>query len=129
MTAITITNDGLNLYRNGSSGADNPLIKYVGLGTSSTAPSVSDHKLGNEVLRLPVTSYVNGITGEIIVVMYLGDTQGVGLNIAEVGFFGGKSATSSVNTGVLFAHGLYSLTGKTNLEAVQFQIDLKTVQA
>lgn len=129
MTAIVVTSDGLNLYRNGTGGADNPLISYVALGTSNTAPTVNDHQLGNEVLRKAVTSYVDGITGEITVVMYLADGEGVGLTIAEIGFFGGRTATASPNTGILFAHGLYSLTGKTDLEAVQFQLDLKIVQS
>lgn len=129
MSTITITNDGLNLLRNGESGADNPLITYVALGSSSTPPSVNDHTLGNEVFRKAVTSFTNGITGEVLIVMYMTDGDGVGLNIAEVGFFGGKSASSTPNSGVLLAHGLYSLSGKTSLESVQFQLDLKTIQS
>ena len=121
---ITITNDGLNLFRNGESGADNPLISYVALGTSSATPTVNDHTLGHEVFRKAVAGYVDGIAGEVLVTMFLADGDAVGLTTYEVGFFGGKTATSSANTGVLVAHGLYTMTGKTDTESFQFTMDL-----
>lgn len=124
MSSIVITTDGLNLFRNGVSGADNPLISYVALGTSSTPPTINDHTLGHEVFRKAVASYVVGGAGEILVTMFLGDTDAVGLSTYEVGFFGGKTASASANTGVLVAHGLYTMTGKTNTESFQFTIDL-----
>jgi hypothetical protein len=123
MTAITKTTAGLNLFRDGAAGANNELIKYVALGTSSTTPTAADTKLGNEVFRKAVTSYVNGTTGEILVNMYLAPGDAIGTSIQEIGFFGGNAATSSFNTGVLLAHGLYTHT-KTNLESIQFTLDL-----
>ncbi len=124
MAAITITNDGLNLLRNGMEGTDSPLIAYVALGTSSTAPTANDHTLGNEVFRKAVTSYANGANpGEILISMYLSPNDAVGDNIQEVGFFGGSSATSAANTGVLLAHGLYAHNPKTNTESITFQLD------
>ncbi len=124
MAAITITNDGLNLLRNGMEGADNPLITYVALGTSNTTPTANDHTLGSEVFRKAVTSYANGASpGEILISMYLSPNDAVGDNIQEVGFFGGSSATSAANTGVLLARGLYSHNPKTNTESITFQLD------
>lgn len=125
MSAITITNVGLDLLRDGMAGADNPLVSYVALGTSNTAPSVSDTQLGNEVFRKATTSYTNGGSpGEILIDLYLAPGDAVGDNIQEVGFFGGNSATSAFNTGVLLAHGLYAHNPKGNTESIQFQLDL-----
>ena len=123
MAAITITNDGLNLIRDGLKAGNNPKITYVALGTSSTAPAAGDHTLGAEVFRKAVSSYTNGASnGEILINMYLAPGDTVGTNIQEVGFFGG-AATSSANTGVLLAHGLYAHNPKTAVESIQFQLD------
>ncbi|SRR6266571_9050753 len=123
MSAITITNSGLNLLRDGVSGANTPKITYVALGTSSTAPAATDTQLGAESFRKAVTSYTNGAsTGEVLINMYLGPGDDVGDSIAEVGFFGGN-ATGTANSGVLLAHGLYSHT-KLGTESIQFQLDL-----
>lgn len=124
MTAITITNSGLNLLRDGTSGANNPLITYVALGTSSTAPTTADVKLGAESFRKAVTSYTNGANpGEILINLYLAPGDDVGDSIAEIGFFGGNTATAVKDTGVLLAHGAYTHT-KLATESIQFQLDL-----
>jgi hypothetical protein len=123
MSAITITNAGLNMLRDGLSGANNPIITYVALGTGNTAPSAGDTQLVAEVFRKAVTSYLNGSTGEILINMYLAPGDAVGDGIQEVGFFGGNSASPLANTGVLLARGLYSHT-KLNTESIQFQLDL-----
>lgn len=123
MTAITKTTVGLNLLRDGSSGANVPQITYVALGTSSTAPTAADTQLGSEVFRKKVTASTNGATGEILINMYLAPGDAIGKDIEEVGFFGGASATSRANTGVLIGHGLYSHNPKSNVESIQFQLD------
>ena len=123
MSAITKTTSGLNLDRDGDSGAANPKITYVALGTSSTAPSASDTKLGSEVFRKKVTTYANGSSGEILITMYLAPGDTIGINIQEVGFFGGSTATSAKDSGVLIAHGLYAHNPKTGLESITFQLD------
>jgi hypothetical protein len=120
--SITITNAGLNLIRDGMKGADNSLISYVALGTGNTSPTTSDTSLQTEVFRKAVTSYVNGSTGEITIILYIAPNDAIGVVIAEIGFFGGNSASSAANSGVLLARGLYSHT-KTNLESIQAQID------
>jgi hypothetical protein len=123
VSTIQVTNSGVNLMRNGNSGVANPLIKYVALGTSNTTPTANDTNLGNEVFRKAVTSYVNGATGEIVITGYFTSTDAVGVNVAEIGFFGGNTATPAANTGILLAHGLYSLPNKQNV-ALQAVIDL-----
>ncbi len=121
MSAITITTAGRNLLRDGESGAQNPRITYVALGTDSTAPVVGNTQLGSESFRKSVTSYTNGTDGEVLINMYLSPSDLVGTSIQEVGFFGGN-ATKTANSGTLLARGLYSHT-KTNVESIQFQID------
>lgn len=124
MAAITITNDGLNLFRDSVSGANKSLISYVALGTSSTPPTVGDHTLGTEVFRKAISSYSNGVNpGEILITLYLGPADAAGVSIQEIGFFGGATASSAPNTGVLVAHGLYSHT-KGSTESIQIQLDL-----
>ena len=125
MAAITKTNGWLNLQRDGQSGANTQKITYCAIGTSNASPLPGDTRLGNEVFRKAVTSYTNGATGEILVNMYLAPNDAVGVVIAEVGFFGGSTASSAANSGVLVARGLYSHT-KTNLESIQFQLDATT---
>ncbi len=125
MTAIQVTDAGVGLLRDGAKGATNPLLLYVAVGTATTTPTAADTKLGNEVFRKKVTSYTNGAgAGEVIVALYLTPTDAVGTDIEEVGVFGGSSATSKLNTGVLLGHGLYSHPLKTNLESITLQIDL-----
>lgn len=123
MTAIQKTNGWLNLTRDGSSGANNPKITYVALGTGTNAPTIGDTQLQTEVFRKAVTSYTNGGTGEVIVSMYLGPNDAIGADIEEVGFFGGNAATSALNSGILLARGLWSHNPKTGVESIVFQID------
>jgi len=124
MAAITITQAGLNLLRNGTSNADTPLISIVALGTSSTIPTAADTQLGAEVFRKAVSSWVNGTNpGEVLINLYLAPNDAIGVNIQEVGFFGGINASPATNSGVLLAHGLYSHS-KLSTESIQFQLDL-----
>jgi hypothetical protein len=122
MTAITKTNVGLNLKRDGDSGAANPKITYVSLGTGTTAPTSSDTKLVAEVFRKKVTSYTNGSTGEIFVSLYLAPGEAVNVDIEEIGFFGGN-ATNTPNSGVMLARGLFSHNFKTAIESINFVLD------
>src|SRR6266702_4894438 len=121
MSAITITTAGRNLLRDGESGAQNPKITYVALGTDSTAPAVGNTQLGNETFRKSVTSYTNGANGEILISMYLSPSDLVGGNIQEVGFFG-NNATKTANSGTLLARGLYAHT-HVGTVSIQFQLD------
>ncbi len=125
MTAIQVTDAGVGLLRDGAKGATNPQLLYVAVGTSNTTPTAADTKLGNEVFRKKTTSYTNGASpGEVIAALYLTPTDAVGVDIEEVGVFGGSTATSHANTGVLLARGLYSHNPKTAVESLTLQVDL-----
>jgi hypothetical protein len=123
MTAITITDAGRNLYRDASKGAAVPIVKYVALGSSATAPTTGDIKLGAEIFRKAVTSYVNGATGEVIVNMYLSQSDLPGTTVQEIGFISGSGANTNPNTGVLLAHGLYNHTH--GVESITFALDFQ----
>jgi|SRR6185312_6713 len=123
MAAITKTTAGINLLRDGESGANTPVITYFSIGTSATSPTASDTKLGAEVFRKKVSTYANGSSpGEIIVSGQLAGGDAVGVNIAEVAFWGGN-ATSVKDSGVMIARGLYSHPNKQNNETITFTLD------
>ena len=124
MTAITITNSGRQLIRDGVSGAANDILSYVAVGSSSTAPSNTDTQLGSETFRKAVSSYLNVATNELQISMYMSPSDDLGDNIQEVGFFGGN-ASGTPNSGTLFARGLYSHTRpSTASEGITFVVDL-----
>ena len=123
--SLTLTNDGHNLLRNGLMGTDNPKMKYFALGTGTTAPTVNDHTLQAEVFRKAVTSFTNGSnTGEALINVYVAPGDAVGANIQEVAVFGGNSATSTANSGVMLGRALWSHNPKTNMESLQLQLDI-----
>lgn len=122
---LTFTNDGHNLFRNGATGADNPKIKYFAMGTGTNAPTVNDHTLQAEVFRKAVTSFTNGSNvGEALINVYVAPGDAVGVNIQEVAVFGGNTATSAANSGVMLGRALWSHNPKTNMESLQLQLDI-----
>ena len=125
MPTITLqkTDVGRNLFRDGAKGANNPLIKFFAIGTGNSSPTTANTRLDTEVFRKAITTYTNGTTGEVLVDVYVAPTDAVGVVIAEVGIFGGSSASSTANSGVLLARGLYSHT-KTNTESILLRLDL-----
>src|SRR5260221_14113362 len=110
MATMTKTTVGLNLERDGKSGANNPKVLYIALGTGNSTPSVANTALDNEVFRKAISTFANGSTGDITAQIYIEPTEAVGYTIAEVGIFGGGAATNVANSGVLLARGLYSPT-------------------
>jgi hypothetical protein len=126
MTAIamTKTTDGRNLFRDSVSGSSDPTITYFALGSNSTSPTVSDHALGNETFRKSITGWSATTDGVILINVYVGPNDAVGLDIEEVGVFGGDSASSDANTGVMIGRGLWSHSNKLNTESFQLQLTL-----
>lgn len=127
MVAIALTIDGHNLIRDSASGVDRFIITHFALGSSNTAVGSSDHTLGNEQFRKAISSFANGgSTGEIIISVYVAAGDAVGLNIQEIGIYGGNSASSIANSGVLIARALYvpSTNPKTALISLQLSLDL-----
>lgn len=125
MATATLTNAGKNLLRDARRGLVTDIsIKYVAVGTSSTAPAATDTQLGAEVFRKALTSSSNGApAGEGVFTLYLSPQDVVGTAIAEVGWFAGSSASGTANSGVLIARGLYSHT-KTNQESINIPFTL-----
>lgn len=125
MATATLTDAGANLRRDAMRGnATDIKIKYVAVGTSSTAPSSSDTTLGAEVFRKAVTSSADGgSAGESTFTVYLAPGDAVGEVIAEVGWFAGADASGTSGTGVLVARGLYSHT-KTDQESINVTFDV-----
>ena len=125
MAAITVTNAGLNLMRDSMNGNNSLKITYVAIGSSTTAPAVTDTKLGNETFRKKIVNWTNGASvGEALVNGYLNSNDAVGLNLQEVGFFAGNTATATVNSGILVAHGLFAHGTKLSSEGIQLTFDL-----
>jgi hypothetical protein len=123
---MTKTTAGLNLLRDGNYGAANPKLFYIALGTGSSTPLAGNTKLDNEVFRKAITTYSTaGGTGDIVAQIYIEPTEAVGYTIAEVGIFGGSSASATANSGVLLARGLYSPTHpKTSTESMVIPVDI-----
>lgn len=122
--SIVLTNAGLNVIRDSLLDVLNAPITYVAIGTGTTTPTVNDTKLAQETFRKEVTNYAEGASiGEAIITMYLAPSDAVNTTIQEVGFFGGIGATSTVNSGILIARGLYQHTHK-NTELIQFSLNV-----
>lgn len=116
----TITNSGLNLLREALRGTiTDAQIKYIAVGTSSAAVTVSDTQLGAEIFRKPVYSRTAGANGILITIAILEDSEAVA-NIQEIGIFAGSTASATTNSGIMISRILYS-RNKTNLESVQIQ--------
>lgn len=117
-----ITSAAKNLDRDGYAGAiTDRAIKWVGLGTGTSAPAAGDTTLAAEVFRAAVVSYDRtGGTGVVVATANVAPNEAVGTVIGELGWFAGAGATPSANSGVLVARVLYSHT-KTSSEALSIQ--------
>ena len=123
-TTATITNAGINLFRDALRGLETDIkIKYVAVGTDSTAPADTDTALGAEVFRKAMTTNADGGSdGEGTFTLYLAPADAAGESIAEVGWFAGSSASGTADTGVLVARALYSHS-KTSSESINVVLD------
>jgi hypothetical protein len=110
MATATLTNVGKNLRRDALLSISDARVTYVAVGTNNTAPAASDTALGSESFRKAMTGAVAGVSaGEADFTMYLSPQDAVGVSIAEVGFYGGASASATPGSGVLVARGLFAL--------------------
>lgn len=94
-------------------------IKYLALGTSNIPVTTSDTKLGNEIFRTPISNQELTATGELTTDFVVLDNEAIG-SIREVGIFGGNTATSAPNTGILISRILWSKE-KTSSEELNFK--------
>jgi hypothetical protein len=122
--ALTITNSGHGVIRDGLTGADNPKPVYFALGTSNAAVTSTQTQLVAEVFRKKVTSVANGASvGEALINVYVSQSDVVGVDIEEIAVFCGASATSTRNSGKMLGRALWSHNPKTNLESITLQLD------
>jgi len=99
------------------------VIKYVAIGTSSTAPAAGQTALGAETFRKALTTSGSPSAGVGLFTLYLAPGDAVGTGIQEVGWFAGIGATATPGSGVMVARGLYVHT-KTAGESIQVDFTL-----
>ena len=115
-----LVNVGLNMVRDAlDTAAFDAEIKRVALGTSNTAPAMTDTQLGAEIFRKVVTSTSTPAVGQLQTVWYIAPAEAVAA-IEEIGWFAGVAAGAAANTGILVARVLYS-RNKTALESIQIE--------
>jgi hypothetical protein len=93
-------------------------IKYLALGTSDIAITNTQTTLGAEIFRTQFTTTDKTGIGELTNLAIVQDSEAVA-SIREIGVFGGSSATSTADTGVLISRILWS-RDKTASEEIQF---------
>jgi hypothetical protein len=111
-----LTDTGADLLRDGLTDRTIPLISYIAVGSGNNVASTGDTQLQAEVSRIAITTTAKGIkTGELLVSMSLDATA---MGIQEVAVFGGLSASSTANSGILLARGVChsAVTGPATLQ-------------
>jgi len=94
-------------------------ITICAIGTVSTPPNVSDTVLGGEVKRKTITSRTRA-GNEINLSTYFLASES-GYQLEEVGMFGGTTAGTVVDTGVLFSHFTQSYDNSGNVYDLTYE--------
>lgn len=120
ITSTCLNNTALSFI--GTYPTDN-IVKYCAVGTDNTAVTASDTTLGTEIHRSYYVARSNPSNGVVTVEFYI--TESSVTTIEEVGIFGGNSATSSANTGVLISHVLWDYDKSASEELlIQYTITI-----
>lgn len=91
-------------------------IKYLAIGTGTTAITDTDTQLDTEIFRTQfLTSNLTG-TGEFTTTYTILDSEAVA-TWEEIGIFAGSGATAAANSGTLVSRILFNFT-KTSLQEV-----------
>jgi len=93
-------------------------IKYLALGTDSTAITDTDAALGTEVFRVALTDITKTGTGELTSLAVVLDSEAVA-TIEEIGLFAGAAASAAADSGTLVSRILWHRV-KSNSEELQF---------
>jgi hypothetical protein len=99
--------------------AANLEIKYLAVGTGTTAVTDNDAALATEIFRTPDTSLSANATGQVTSEFVVLDSEAVA-TIEEIGIFGGTSATLTANVGICISRILWHHV-KTNAEEITFR--------
>lgn len=97
-------------------------IKYVALGSSSTAFNAAQTTLVSEQFRKAVTQQTAPSTGKVTTIGYISPSEANSFTINELGWFAGSAASATPNSGVMLARFLYTRT-KVNTESLQISRD------
>ncbi len=102
--AITIA--GLNAWAKAAAGVDSARIKYLAIGSDSTAVAVGQTSLVNETARFAVTSAsASGAVCTTVFNIFSGEGNG---QIEEIGIIVGDAASDDANSGTLLSRVLWS---------------------
>jgi hypothetical protein len=93
-------------------------VKYLALGSGNTPVTNNDTTLNNEFFRTQFTDITKTNTGELTSLAIVLEAEAIG-TIEEIGIFGGSSATTSLNSGVLISRILWHRV-KTSSDEIQF---------
>src|SRR5258707_10660228 len=100
MATATLTDSGRSLVRDLRRGIGTDMrIKYVAIGTNSTAPAAGQTQLLAEVFRKVMTATSSPSAGVGLFTLYLSPGDAVTVGIQEVGWFAGPAATGVANSG------------------------------
>ena len=99
--------------------AANLEIKYLALGTGTTAVTDNDAALATEIFRVADTSLSANATGQVTSEFVVLDSEAVA-TIEEIGIFGGTSATLTANVGICISRILWHHV-KTSTEEITFR--------
>ena len=101
-----ITNAGLAAMAKAAAGLGSMRIKYLAIGSSSTAVSASQIKLVAETARFPVAA--GSSSGAVATTVFnILSGEGIG-QIEELGIFVGDDATNEADSGTLLSRVLWS---------------------
>lgn len=89
-------------------------IKYIALGTGTTAPSLSQTQLVSESYRQYLTQSTLVSTGVVRTTWSIGASN-ANFHIYEIGVFCGDSATSSADTGNMISRVLVDIDKNSNM--------------
>jgi len=111
-----ITNLGLNEIINSLDGTSDMALGYFAVGTGSAALVDTDIALGTEIFRSSELTASRTGVGEFTSTYTVLDSEAVE-TWGEIGFFGGSTASGTVDTGTMLSRILYS-RDKTSLEEI-----------
>lgn len=117
-----ITTVGLNMIRDALHSVGDIAdceIKYVEVGTGSTAPSLADTTLDAYLFRKIMTSTSKPANGQTKCTVYIAPGEAVDA-LEEIGWWAGAAAAAGEATGIMISRVLYS-RNKTALESLQIE--------
>ena len=97
-------------------------LTYHAIGTSATAPALTDTVLGTEAARKAFT--VRGRAGNVVSLSVFYTKAECTFNIKEAGIFGGALASSTPGSGTLFSHYAQAEDNSGGTKDLTFDYDL-----